>query len=161
MQADGNRYLNLCYGDPLFSRNPSLGNEASTSASGGNAANTSGNAASGLGQRPPGGGTKECRYLHFHVQSTKERYALEPTTGAEEGIVVPDVIKRAVLNPDSGDIVEGANSRDLGIAAAESDREGDRARSGVQTRRDSERAMTEKQWVNCDLRSFDYSVLGQ
>lgn len=90
------RYLNLCYGDPLFARNPSLG-------------------ADGPSQSRPGPG-KECRYLHFHVQAAKELHSVPPP---EEGL--------AVVRADNG--------------------AGNKEKS--------------KQWINCDLRSFDYSVLGQ
>lgn len=109
------RYLNLCYGEPLFRSNPSLG------------AGTSGDPSA------PRGGTKECRYLHFHVQPSRERHVVVP-----EGFPVQmsEVVRRRLLSDGS----EGE----------------DRAKG-----KGSERWRREKQWVNCDLRTFDYSVLGQ
>ncbi|KAI9637327.1 putative mRNA methyltransferase [Dioszegia hungarica] len=108
-------YLNLCYGEPLFRSNPSLG------------AGTSGDPSA------PRGGTKECRYLHFHVQPSRERHVVVP-----EGFPVQmsEVVRRRLLSDGS----EGE----------------DRAKG-----KGSERWRREKQWVNCDLRTFDYSVLGQ
>jgi mRNA (2'-O-methyladenosine-N6-)-methyltransferase len=98
------RYLNLCYGDPLFARNPSLGAE-------------------GTSQSRPGPG-KECRYLHFHVQAAKEYHSVQPPSAG-----VP--------------VLRGEGRMQVGGPDVE-------AFSGKS-----------KQWINCDLRSFDYSVLGQ
>lgn len=103
-------YLNLCYGDPLFANNPSLG----ASAGGG------------------GGAGKECRYLHFQVQPARELQTIKPK-GSHEGRV-PASVRKAILG-DSGD-------------ARQPSRALERQVQGV------------KQWINCDLRSFDYSVLG-
>ncbi|WVR07473.1 hypothetical protein IAU60_004515 [Kwoniella sp. DSM 27419] len=99
-------YLNLCYGDPMFANNPSLGE--------------------GNGPR---GGIKECRYMHFQVVPSNRPYSLAPPIGYPPPLP-KNVIKRLV---------------------------GDEKRGPM-----SEQDPTQvPQWVNCDIRSFDYSVLGQ
>lgn len=95
-------YLNLCYGDPMFRQNPSLGPSSA-----------------------PRGGTKECRYLHFQVAPSRPQRGLEATVP-----VLPDSVKQRLFH--------------------------DTAQTN-----DQERAGRVGQWVNCDLRTFDYSVLGQ
>ncbi|WWD19012.1 hypothetical protein CI109_103469 [Kwoniella shandongensis] len=99
-------YLNLCYGDPMFANNPSLGE--------------------GTGPR---GGTKECRYLHFQVvPTTQPHYASLP-----EGFPpnLPKSTIKRLLGESNGGSGEGYEPPKV------------------------------PQWVNCDVRSFDYSVLGQ
>ncbi|ORY35436.1 mRNA methyltransferase [Naematelia encephala] len=97
-------YLNLCYGEPMFRSNPSLGDA-----------------------NAPRGGVKECRYMHFQVAPATTR------TSQPLPVEFPAAIPiRAV-------------DKLLGVEATQ----GDEAWRGV------------KQWINCDLRSFDYSVLGQ
>ena len=88
----------MCYGDPMFRHNPSLG--------------TSGG---------PKGGTKECRYLHFQVVPTTQRHAENPGYIPTLPPVITDALSEGV--PESGESFA--------------------------------------QWINCDVRSFDYSILGQ
>ncbi|CAD6578802.1 MAG: hypothetical protein TREMPRED_002272 [Tremellales sp. Tagirdzhanova-0007] len=95
-------YLNLCYGEPLFAKNPSLGE--------------------GSGPR---GGMKECRYMHFQVAASSTRRSLP---SRNEVSALPHVVRDRLLPKPPG-----AVEQDKGLA----------------------------QWVNCDIRSFDYSVLGQ
>ncbi|WWC71647.1 uncharacterized protein I206_105605 [Kwoniella pini CBS 10737] len=97
-------YLNLCYGDPMFAKNPSLGE--------------------GNGPR---GGVKECRYMHFQV--------------------VPSAKTHNSKKPDIPHLSSTTIKRLLG---------------------DEEKKIGERynpppvaQWINCDIRSFDYSLLGQ
>lgn len=122
------RYLNLCYGDPLFTKNPSLGSANEGQRSG-----------------PPGsGGAKECRYLHFHVQPARAYHTVVPA--GESGVMggIPESVHRALL-ADVGDNGENGEIKE----------ESGRAGRGIKGLRGI------KQWIDCDLRSFDYSVLGQ
>lgn len=98
------RYLNLCYGDPMFTKNPSLGD--------------------GPGPR---GGTKDCRYQHFQVTPSTIRYSQPLPEGYPS--VMPGYLKKRILG---GELVQGQN-KEVNVA----------------------------QWINCDLRRFDYSLLGQ
>lgn len=98
------RYLNLCYGDPMFTKNPSLGD--------------------GPGPR---GGTKDCRYQHFQVTPSLNRCGQPLPEGYPS--VMPDYLKKRILGDED---VEGQD-KEVNMA----------------------------QWVNCDLRRFDYSLLGQ
>ncbi|ORX38604.1 mRNA methyltransferase [Kockovaella imperatae] len=96
-------YLNLCYGEPMFTKNPSLGDGSA-----------------------PRGGTKECRYMHFHVvPSDREQTEV---TSTPYNAPLPLAVRRRLLADQSGDLTEAA---------------------------------LRAQWINCDIRSFDYSVLGQ
>lgn len=115
--AEDDRYLNLCYGEPMFAKNPSLGEST--------------------GPRP---GAKECRYvlrsrsrdlttvltcdryLHFQVSPTMVSHVERPLGQVRVPKVLAD---RLVPSPDGYEPPRVA------------------------------------QWVNCDIRSFDYSVLGQ
>ncbi|KGB79459.2 mRNA methyltransferase [Cryptococcus deuterogattii R265] len=97
-------YLNLCYGDPMFTKNPSLGD--------------------GPGPR---GGTKDCRYQHFQVTPSTIRYSQPLPEGYPS--VMPGYLKKRILGYDD---VQG-QSKEVNVA----------------------------QWINCDLRRFDYSLLGQ
>ncbi|TXT15648.1 hypothetical protein VHUM_00151 [Vanrija humicola] len=89
-------YLNMCYGEPMFAGNPSLGESG--------------------GARP---GTKECRYLHFQVAPAAQRDSVPPP----EPVPIPLPLSARRLGPG-----------------------------------DDERTA---QWINCDIRNFDFSVLGQ
>ncbi|KAK4689504.1 mRNA m6A methyltransferase catalytic subunit, partial [Tremellales sp. Uapishka_1] len=91
--ADCPRYLNMCFGDPLFAKNPSLGDSSA-----------------------PRGATKDCRYLHFQVVPAL------PTAVPSPKINLRGPILRSLLSAE-----------DVGKRA---------------------------QWVNCDIRTFDYGVLG-
>lgn len=117
-RTDRSRYLNLCYGDPMFARNPSLGE----------------------GQGPgPRGGTKECRYLHFQVTPAEQPHA-EP---------VPQLPIY---------LSQGMQDRLLFAGAKEGTGEpGGSETAGTSGKGKSKQA----EWINCDIRSFDYSVLGQ
>ncbi|KAK1927031.1 putative mRNA methyltransferase [Papiliotrema laurentii] len=95
-------YLNLCYGEPMFRNNPSLGE---------------GNA--------PRGSTKECRYMHFQV--------------------VPTTAKQTELTPGISHFSTTIRSR---LFDGE---DGTMSQPGKRV----------GQWINCDLRRFDYSVLGK
>ncbi|EIW67329.1 mRNA methyltransferase [Tremella mesenterica] len=90
-------YLNLCYGDPMFASNPSLGD----------------------GPGPRGG--KECRYLHFQVVPTTSSHPIHPPDQPP----LPKIIRERLL----------PNIEVKGVSEA--------------------------QWIHCDIRSFDYSLLGQ
>jgi len=90
----------MCYGDPMFAKNPSLGE--------------------GTGPR---GGSKECRYLHFALVPTTARRIERPPLDFPP--ILPKLIKARLLG------------------------ETEESRPRV------------AQWVNCDIRTFDYSVLGQ
>lgn len=134
MAADiHHRYLNLCYGDPLFRSNPSLG-------------------ASDSGSSRPG--TKECRYLHFHVQPTRERNVAEP----REKVQLSEAMRKRILSSDSSTAPANAQ-RPLRNDPA--DRTEDKEKDIIGVGSEGQRWRSEKQWVNCDLRTFDYSVLGQ
>ncbi|WRT68331.1 uncharacterized protein IL334_005307 [Kwoniella shivajii] len=102
-------YLNLCYGDPMFVNNPSLGE--------------------GNGPR---GGVKECRYMHFQVVPSSSPGSVSPHDTAKTPIL-PERIRKKLLNETE-------------------ERDGD-----VEKYTPPPVA----QWINCDIRSFDYSLLGQ
>ncbi|WVQ68236.1 uncharacterized protein L199_006443 [Kwoniella botswanensis] len=93
-------YLNLCYGDPLFANNPSLGE--------------------GNGPR---GGVKECRYMHFQVVPSTSSIPKTPPVIPP----LPKNVKKRLL----GEKIDRYDSPPV------------------------------PQWVNCDIRTFDYSLLGQ
>ncbi|WVO17773.1 hypothetical protein L204_105471 [Cryptococcus depauperatus] len=95
-------YLNLCYGDPLFTKNPSLGE--------------------GSGPR---GSTKECRYQHFQVVPTVSPYTQHLSNLNSHPL--PKVVQEKLLK----DFEVQENEKKIA------------------------------QWINCDLRRFDYSILGQ
>ncbi|BEJ12634.1 hypothetical protein CspHIS471_0210940 [Cutaneotrichosporon sp. HIS471] len=90
-------YLNMCYGEPLFAGNPSLGE-------------------SGGGTKF---GTKECRYLHFQVTPAAAYHTESPPLTTPIPLPAPARALRAPPRPGTA------------------------------------------QWVNCDIRNFDFSVLGQ
>ena len=149
------RYLNLCYGDPLFARNPSLGGP-SASTDGTPASTNAPSQGLGAGPSRPGPG-KECRYLHFHVQAAKQYHAQEPP----EADRLPEDLARRIrqgLGLQDGSVAnEGQGARAEAATG--------KAEASEQCQAGSEMAVASrrkrKQWINCDLRSFDYSVLGQ
>ncbi|KAL7423429.1 methyltransferase [Cryptotrichosporon argae] len=100
-------YLNMCYGEPMFSSNPSLGDG-------------------------PRSGTKECRYLHFQVVPAATRHVERPKDWPAR---LPPSARRRLLPEPTGEAAGPAEPGALVAAKA--------------------------QWVNCDIRTFDFSVLGQ
>lgn len=87
----------MCYGEPMFSGNPSLGE-------GGGGAKF---------------GTKECRYLHFQVTPAAAYHESTPPLATPMPLPSSARVLRAPPKPGTA------------------------------------------QWVNCDIRNFDFSVLGQ
>jgi mRNA (2'-O-methyladenosine-N6-)-methyltransferase len=93
-------------------------------------------ASAGGGGGGGGGAAKECRYLHFQVQPARQLHTVQP---AGSPTVMPATVRQAILG-------EGASATD-GARLLE--------------RGTGRQVQDVKQWINCDLRSFDYSVLGQ
>ncbi|KAG8855870.1 hypothetical protein FRB96_006692 [Tulasnella sp. 330] len=132
-------YLNTCYSEPTYAQSPSIPPPpTSINPQGGGGRISNMNAVSlpsGLGAGGRGKEKAPCRYLHFEVDY--DGFQGEGgTVGTATMVTVP--IGQGVAESD--DIVLGIGSGPTGQIS---------------------KVLIPPQWINCDVRRFDYSVLGK
>ena len=128
-------YLNTCYSEPTYSQSPAFANNNTSAATTAGLAppNTRGATSlpSGLGAGGRGKEKAPCRYLHFEVDW--------------DGPPVPapgEMIRRGQTN--QGALLKKTHRLGIGFGAM-----------GKQGK------ILPAQWINCDVRRFDYSILGK
>ncbi|KAG9025545.1 hypothetical protein FRB95_010071 [Tulasnella sp. JGI-2019a] len=131
-------YLNTCYSEPTYAQSPSI--PPPPSANNPNAGRIGNMNAvslpSGLGSGGRGKEKAPCRYLHFEVD-----YDGFHGEGGNPGATTVVPIGSKGKNSTASDDVA------LGI--------------GLGPTGQISKTMTPAQWINCDVRRFDYSVLGK
>ncbi|KAG8903828.1 hypothetical protein FRB99_002679 [Tulasnella sp. 403] len=131
-------YLNTCYSEPTYAMSPSIPPPPATpNASGGRIGNMNAvSLPSGLGAGGRGKEKAPCRYLHFEVD-----YDGLPGEGGVVGSTMVPLSTRA----SNASVPPASSSGQVGIGLGPS----------------GQRPLLPPQWINCDVRRFDYSVLGK
>ncbi|KAG8931341.1 hypothetical protein FRC02_002848 [Tulasnella sp. 418] len=133
-------YLNTCYSEPTFAHSPSIPPPPATNNPGGGRIGNM-NAVSlpsGLGAGGRGKEKTPCRYLHFEVD-----YDGAPGEGGNVGETVVGLNPR--YHPPLPQESLDRNLLGIGMGPFAKDNKG----------------LLPAQWLNCDVRHFDYSVLGK
>jgi mRNA (2'-O-methyladenosine-N6-)-methyltransferase len=173
-------YLNTCYSEPTYAHSPSIPPFSGGGGGGGSGPSSSGMVMPfghghghghglGHGQNPrgavslpsglgAGGRGKEkapCRYLHFEVDWDPEdaaREAASSRTAARERADAPGIARP----PYKLGIGLGPDGRDMKVVCLSS------TLLTIKNQKVKQPwAKLPPQWINCDLRRFDYSVLGK
>jgi mRNA m6A methyltransferase catalytic subunit len=156
-------YLNTCYSEPTYAHSPSIPPFQGTAPPFVNAnVNQRGASSlpSGLGAGGRGKEKAPCRYLHFEVDLDADEASASaiggssgPERGSEpckDGHTKRDVAKRKPLKLGIG---WGPQGKDMKVVSSFT-------QSTVKHFL-IYRYQLPPQWINCDLRRFDYSVLGK
>ncbi|KAG9041314.1 hypothetical protein FS842_002602 [Serendipita sp. 407] len=132
-------YLNTCFSEPMYSMSPSIHPLPSVPRPAGSVALPSGLGAGGRGKEKA-----PCRYLHYEV---------DITSPAEEEQMDPD-------NDDDSDEIHNSTLSRRRTDKAEKAKRTHRIELGLGPDGKGYKLLP-PQWLNCDLRNFDCSVLGK
>lgn len=133
-------YLNTCFSEPLYSMSPSIHPLPSVPRPAGSVALPSGLGAGGRGKEKA-----PCRYLHFEVDMGTPAISETPSSSDEERDDIyhdgPPTLRRIRNGPEKP---QRTHRIELGLGPVGKGYE-----------------VLPPQWLNCDLRNFDCSLLGK